>query len=88
MDVNIQEILTKAGLDENEKFYPGKRIVKKLPQPGEHKSHCIVYDWRNPDVIRVELKAGLTGRTLSPTELKKYPPSFQAATYFEIQVQA
>lgn len=86
MQVNIQEYLQKCGLDGDEPFYPGKRIVKKLPQAGEYKSHCIVYDWREPEKIRIEVKAGLSGRTLPPKELAKYPPSFQSPTYIEIAV--
>lgn len=83
--VNIQELLTKAGLDEP--FYPGKRVVKKLPQQGQFKSHCIVYDWRDPKKIRVEVKAGLTGRDLPKKELAQYPISLQAPTFVEIAVQ-
>ncbi|MEC8665073.1 MAG: hypothetical protein VXY16_06345 [Pseudomonadota bacterium] len=86
MQVNIQEFLETCGLDEP--IYPGKRVVKKLPQPGEHKSHCIVYDWRDPSKIRVEVKAGLSGRDLDPKELRKYPVSFQSPTYLELEVGA
>lgn len=81
---NIQEFLAECGLQEQ--FYPGKRVIKKLPQPGEHKSHCIVYDWRDPSKIRIEVKAGLSGRDLPPKELKKYPVSFQSPTFIEIEV--
>ncbi len=84
MQVNIEEFLEQCGLDEP--LYPGKKVVKKLPQPGEYKSHCIVYDWRDPDKIRVEVKAGLSGRDLDPKDLKKYPVSFQSPTYIELQV--
>lgn len=84
MQVNIEEVLNKAGLDEP--LYPGKKVVKKCRQSGEYKSHCIVYDWRNPDKIVIEVKAGLSGRDLPPEELKKYPVSFQAPTFFEIHV--
>lgn len=84
MRVNIEEFLQTCGLDEP--LYPGKRVVKKLPQPGEYKSHCIVYDWRDPDVIRIEVKAGLSGRDLPAKELKKYPISFQSPTYIELEV--
>lgn len=84
MHVNIQEFLDTCGL--NEPLYPGKRVVKKLPQAGEHKSHCIVYDWRNPEKIRIEVKAGLSGRNLDPADLRKYPISFQSPTYIELEV--
>lgn len=81
---NIQEFLEECGL--KEPLYPGKRVVKKLPQPGEYKSHCVVYDWRDPSKIRIEVKAGLSGRNLEPKELKKYPVSFQSPTFIEIEV--
>jgi hypothetical protein len=84
MLVEIQDFLEDCGLDEP--LYPGKRVVKKLPQPGEFKSHCVVYDWRDADKIRIEVKAGLTGRDLPPSELKKYPVSFQSPTYIELDV--
>ena len=84
MEVNIQEFIKECGLDEP--FYPGKRIVKKLPQPGEYKSHCVVYDWRDPKKIHIEVKAGLSGRDLPAKELKKYPVSFQSPTKIEIDV--
>lgn len=84
MDVNIQEFLEKCGLDEP--LYPGKRVVKKLPQPGEYKSHCVVYDWRDPTKIRVEVKPGLSGRDLPPQDRKKYPPGLQAPTFIELDV--
>jgi hypothetical protein len=83
--VNIQELLAKAGLDEP--LYPGKRVVKKLPQQGQFKSHCVVYDWRDPKKIRVEVKAGLTGRDLPKKELAQYPISLQTPTFVDIAVQ-
>ena len=82
--VNIQEFLETCGLDEP--LYPGKRVVKKLPQPGEYKSHCVVYDWRNPGKIRIEVKAGLSGKDLDAKELRKYPVSFQSPTYIELNL--
>ena len=86
MRVNIQEFLKDCGLEES--LYPGKRVVQKLPQPGEHKSHNVVYDWRAPDTLRLEVRAGLSGKSLPPQDLKKYPISFQAQTYVEIGVNA
>ena len=85
MQINIQEFIQQAGL--NEPFYPGKRVVKAFPQPGEYKSHCVVYDWHNPALIRIEIKAGLSGKDLSNKELVKYPISFQAPTFIEIDVK-
>lgn len=85
MQVNIKEFVEQSGL--SEPFYPGKRIVKPCPQPGEFRSHCVVYDWRDPSHIRIEIKAGLSGRDMTPKDLAKYPVSFQAPTYIEIDVQ-
>lgn len=84
MQVNIQEFIEQAGLAEP--FYPGKRVVKPCPQPGEYKSHCVVYDWHDKNKIRVEIKAGLTGRDLPHKELCRYPVSFQSSSFIEIDV--
>jgi hypothetical protein len=84
MHINVQDFIAKAGL--TEPFYPGKRVVRSFVQPGEYKSHCIVYDWRHADKIRIELRAGLSGKQLEPSELAKYPVSLQTATFFEIDV--
>jgi hypothetical protein len=81
MKVDVSDLLKGAGL-EKEGFYPGKKLVKKYLQHGEHKSHCMVFEWT--DRIRVELKAGTTGSNLDPKVLKQYPVSFQAPTYLEI----
>ena len=82
MQVNIQELLKETG--NKEKIYPGKRIVQKYAQPGEFKSHCVVFDWRSSDLLRVELKAGLRGKDLDLSDLKKYPVSYQAPTFLEL----
>ncbi len=82
MRVNVHEILKESGIEES--IYPGKRIIKKYPQSGDHKSHCAVADWSNPDRFRLELRAGLTGQQLPLSELKQYPISFQAQTYIDI----
>lgn len=84
MQVNIKEFLSDMGIEEP--FYPGKRLVKALRQPGEYKSHCVVFDWRAPDKIRIEIKAGLSGRDLVVQKLKQYPVCFQTPTFFEIEV--
>ncbi len=84
MQVNIKEFIEQSGLDEP--FYPGKRVIKLCPQPGEYKSHCVVYDWRNPECIRIEIKAGLSGRDMPANDLVKYPVSFQAPSFIEIDV--
>lgn len=82
MKINIQEFLDHCGIDES--IYPGKKLVRKLRQPGEFKSHCVVLDWHHAEMLRIEIKAGLSGRTLPANELKKYPVCFQAPTYIDI----
>ena len=84
MRVNVKEFLSQAGV--TEAFYPGKRMVHMCRQPGEFKSHCMVLDWRDPARIRIELKAGLTGRPLDPKDLKFYPLTLQSPTYVDIEV--
>ena len=84
MQVNVKEFLDQSGI--TEAFYPGKRLVHTCRQPGEYRSHCVVLDWRNPDKILIEVKAGLSGRDLEPKKLKYYPVSFQTPTYVDIEV--
>jgi hypothetical protein len=84
MQLNIKEFLEEAEV--TDALYPGKRVVKSCRQAGQYKSHCIVIDWRNPDKIRIELKAGLSGKQLEPKELKYYPVSFQSPTYVDIEL--
>lgn len=86
MQVNIKEFIEQSGLDEP--FYPGKRVIKLCPQPGEYKSHCVVYDWRNPEFIRIEIKAGLSGKDMPANDLVRYPVSFQAPSFIEIDVHS
>jgi len=81
MQVNIQELVKQTGKKEN--IYPGKRIVSKYTQPGEFKGHCVVFDWSS-DMLRVELKAGLSGKALDLKDLKNYPVSYQAPTFLEL----
>jgi len=83
MKVDARDLLISAGL-KDESFYPGKRIVKPFVVHGDHKSHCALIEWHD-NIIRFELKAGVTGRTPDIKELKHYPVSFQAPTYLEIE---
>lgn len=86
MKVNIKKFLDDAGITEF--FYPGKRLVRQYPQPGEFKSHSVVLDWLNPGKIRIDLRAGISGHTPPRDILKKYPVSYQTPTYVEIAVDA
>ena len=86
MRIDIKKFLKDTGLEE--RFYPGKRLIKKCIAGGEYKSHAIVYDWRSPDLIHVEVKPGLSGQDLPKKELAKYPASLQTRTFFEIDVKS
>lgn len=84
-NLTVQDILDKMGLKPSE-FYPGKKVVIPLKQAGEYKSHCIVCDWRNPNKISFEVKAGLSGKDLIPKELAKYPIALQTKNLVEFDV--
>lgn len=86
MQVNIEELVQTAGL--NEPLYPGKKLIKKYAQPGEYKSHSVVFDWRDSDQVKVELKAGLSGKDLDLSDLQNYPVSFQAPTYLKLTINS
>ena len=85
MKVDIQDLIGSAGI--KEPVYPGKKLVRKYPISGDHKSHCVVFDWHDSDLFHVELKAGLSGKTLDPADLHAYPVSYQARTYLDIAIR-
>ncbi len=84
MQTNIEDLVKQAGL--TEPLYPGKKLVKKYAHPGEFKSHCVVFDWRDSNLVKIELKAGLSGKNLALADLKNYPVSYQAPTHLHIEV--
>lgn len=85
MKVDIKKFLDAAGITEF--FYPGKKLVRKCPQPGEYKSHSVVLDWVDPRHLRIKVEPGLLSHTLRRDEFKKYPVSLQSPTHVEITVQ-
>lgn len=84
MRTNIEQLVKDAGIQEP--LYPGKKLVKKYAHPGEYKSHCVVFDWRDSNFVKVELKAGLSGKDLDLKDLKNYPVSYQAPTHLHIEI--
>jgi len=84
MNIQLKEFLAECGIEDA--FYPGKKLVRKCRQNGEFKSHSVVLDWRDPSKVRIEVVAGLSGRTLPLADLKKYPIAFQSPTYVEIEI--
>lgn len=83
MLVDIIDFIKQSGI-ENGQLYPGRRLVKPCPQQGKYKSHCVIFDWRTSDKLKIEVKAGQTGKDLPPEILKNYPVSFEAPTYVDI----
>jgi hypothetical protein len=84
MQVNIKEFLAESNI--TEAFYPGKKLVHSCKQTGEYKNHCVVMDWRDPNKVRIEIKAGMSGKDLTPEKLKYYPVSLQSPTYIDIDI--
>jgi len=84
MRIHLKEFLEESGI--TEAIYPGKRFVHACKQMGQFKSHCLVLDWRDPNKLRLEVKAGISGRDLEPKKLKYYPVSFQTPTYVDVEI--
>lgn len=85
MRIHIPELLKTCGFDGT--LYWGKRLVRALPQPGAFKSHSVVMNWQEPTHIRMELRAGLSGKTLQNKELANYPLHLQSETFFDFKVE-
>lgn len=83
-DFSVDEILDAANMPD---LLPGQKVVKPFKNNAPYKSHCVVYNWKDPNKLRIEVKPGITGKDLPPNELRKYPVSLQAPTYFEFDVQ-
>ncbi len=84
MLINVKEFLEHADIKES--FYPGKRIVKPCKQIGQYKNHCVVIDWRDPDMIKIDVRPGLSGKLLAPEVIKEYPVCFQMPTNVKIKI--
>lgn len=85
MRIDLKKFLDAAGITDF--FYPGKKLVRKCPQPGEYKSHSVVLDWIDPRRLSIKLEPGLMSHTLRRDEFKKYPVSLQSPTHVEIAVE-
>jgi hypothetical protein len=85
MRQKIVDIL--ALLNITEPLYWGKKVVHALPQPGAFKSHAVVANWVQPNLIRVDLRAGLSGKKLADKDLAHYPLQLQSETFFEFEVE-
>ncbi len=86
MRIDLKKFLDAAGITDF--FYPGKKLVRKCPQPGEYKSHSVVLDWVDPRHLRIKLEPGLMSHALRRDEFKKYPVSLQSPTHVDIAVES
>lgn len=84
MKINVKKLLSKMGI--KEALYPGKRFVKACMQAGSFRNHSVVFDWRNPNSMRIDVKAGLSGNSIDAKELHNYPVSLQSPTYVKIDM--
>lgn len=85
MQMKAQEFLKEAGLDEP--LFPGQIKYKQHIGEKAGTSYTVVYDWKtNPDKIRVELRAGLSGLALSKKDLSKHAVWLQSETYAELDL--
>lgn len=86
MRQNITTLLAQLGI--TEPLYWGKKVVHALPQPGAFKSHAVVANWIEPRRIRIDLRAGLSGKQLFGKDLAQYPLQLQSETFFDFQVES
>ncbi len=84
--LHISTLLQDLGFPADEKLYWGKRLVRSLVQPGSFKSHSVVASWTRPDLIRIDVRAGLSGKQLAGKDLAQYPLQLQSETFFELDV--
>ncbi len=85
MRLNITDLLTTLGFS-NETLYWGKKLVLPLAQPGSFKSHSVVANWAEPRRVRIDVRAGLSGKQLTGKDLGQYPLQLQSETFFDFQV--
>lgn len=82
----VRELLAEMGL--SEPLAPGQIKMKKHATKNPSTSYTLVYDWKtDPDNIRVELRAGLTGEMPEKKELAKYALWLQSENHIDIAVR-
>jgi hypothetical protein len=83
--ITAQEFLKKTGMEEP--MAPGMIKYRYVTGNKEGGSYTIVYDWRSdPDKIRVEVRAGLSGKMPPKEELKNYAVWLQTQNYLELDL--
>ena len=83
--ISAHDFLKKTGMEEA--MAPGMIKYRHVKGDKEGGSYTIVYDWRtNPDKIRVEVRAGLTGQMPPKEELKNYAVWLQTQNFLELDL--
>lgn len=83
--ITVLECVSKAGLEET--LQPGE--VKYRPVIGEKEgtSYTLKYDHKDPERVKVEAIAGLTGKALDPKTLHNYAVWLQSPSQIEFRVK-
>lgn len=85
-DLSAADFLKKTGMEEP--MAPGMIKYRYVTGDKEGGSYTIVYDWRsNPDKIRVEVRAGLTGKMPPQETLKNYAVWLQTQNFLELDLK-
>ena len=83
--ISAEDFLKKTGMEEP--MAPGMIKYRYVTGNKEGGSYTIVYDWRsNPEKIRVEVRAGLTGKMPPKDELKNYAVWLQTQNFLELDL--
>lgn len=85
MRIGVEEFLKEAGL--NEPLSPGQIKYKQHVGEKSGSSYTMVYDWKtDPNKIRVEIRAGLTGLMPLKNDLSKHAVWLQSQNYMELDL--
>ena len=83
--ITAADFLKKTGMEEP--MAPGMIKYRYVKGDKDGGSYTIVYDWRsNPEKIRVEVRAGLSGKMPPKEELKNYAVWLQTQNYLEFDL--
>lgn len=79
--MTVLEFLQETGM--SEPMAPGQVKMKTHVGEKEGGSYCVVYDWSDPNKVRVELRPGLTGKAPTAEMLKNAPIWLQTQNFIE-----
>jgi hypothetical protein len=83
--ITAVDFLKKTGMEEP--MAPGMIKYRYVTGDKEGGSYTIVYDWRsNTEKIRVEVRAGLSGKMPAKEELKNYAVWLQTQNFLELDL--